>query len=669
MSFHISHFMLLYFSVITLSLSTSNTTIPNLIFSINSITPLPISSYLQSFLSSSSNIAQFTITNSTDISFTNPSSLSINETLQLSLDETYSSQIHSYQTISRSSHITAKETIKTDISTNIIPPMYYRGKSSSSSSSSVDSNINCIYIHSYIINKDKYLHLNIRSVIPFENEYNIGINENDEIVLFTINDDNNNTQPSNIITLNMIDIEEKYKTMKYIELYYKPNPRLHPTNIDGMYICGIAYDTIDNIEVIRAVVIHIQEVNVVTIKKVIELDVQYTNINSITVDNEYVYIATNNKGILIYSIQSSSSNDIISINGRPSIDIDNPNVLDIMPLTYGIYVTIQGKGLYYIERFSSLFPPFQWTSQPLIPHPHLERIDYMYSDYYNIHSTLYIGIIVRNSPSNNVNEIVIELIVNGVEYETHPVVNKVYTSLYEIEPSHINVMPHLYMMNIFSIEDMNMFTIPRSVPNIVNITGYYTSTAFREATRNDQSKVAYMNVNGEMKCMLQAKYNVYIEGDVDKKINVLKCVYYEEGDFMMWLSKLSECSEDKESTGGKYELKVCEFSVVYPFKVRVNKRKMSLLAWFFIGMGVIMVVMMGTIVVLYVIRKKRRESRRERNGNENEREVRIIEGRREEERRISSNNNNIQNGMVVDERGSNEEIKEKPELINNNNNI
>ena len=153
--------MLLYFSVITLSLSTSNTTIPNLIFSINSITPLPISSYLQSFLSSSSNIAQFTITNSTDISFTNPSSLSINETLQLSLDETYSSQIHSYQTISRSSHITAKETIKTDISTNIIPPMYYRGKSSSSSSSSVDSNINCIYIHSYIINKDKYLHLKL----------------------------------------------------------------------------------------------------------------------------------------------------------------------------------------------------------------------------------------------------------------------------------------------------------------------------------------------------------------------------------------------------------------------------------------------------------------------------------------------------------------------------
>ena len=646
MSFHIFHFILLYISILTHSLSTSNTTIPNIIFPIHSHTPLPISSYLQSFLSSSSNIAQFTITNSTDISFTNPSSLSINETLQLSLDETYSTQIHSYQTISRSSHITAKETIKTDISTNIIPLTYYEGKSSFD-----DSNVNCLYIHSYIINKDKYLHLNIRSIIPFENEYNIGLNENDEIVLFTINNDTNNTQPTNVITLNMIGIEEKYSTMKYIDLYYKANPRVHSTYTDGIYICGVSYD---NVETMKIVVIYVQEVNVVSIPNVIEVnDIKHTDINSITVDNEYVYITTNNSGVLIYNIQLS--NDIIPIHGTPPIDIHNSNILDIMPLTHGIYLTIQGKGLYYIKQSSSYF---QWISQPLLPHPHLERIDYMYSDYYNIHSTLYVGIIVRNSYIENINEIVIELIVNGVEYETHPVVNKVYTSLYEVEPLHINVMPHMYMMNVFSINDMNIFTIPRSIPNIVNITGYYTTTAVRDVTRNDQSKVTYMNVNGERKCILQARYDVYVEGDVDKKINMLKCVYYEEGDFMMWLSKLSECSgESMGSAGRKYELKVCEFSVVHTYKVRVNKKKMSLLAWFFIGVGVVMVVLMGTIVVMYVVKKKRR------NGNGNEREVRIVDGRREEERGRSGNSNNnnnvMQNGMVVDERRSGE-INEKP---------
>lgn len=647
MSFQIFHFILLYISILTHSLSTSNTTISDIIFPIHFQTPLQISSYLQSFLSSPSNIAQFTITNSTDISFTNPSSLSINETLQLSLDETYSTQIHSYQTISRSTHITAKETIKTDISTNIIPPTYYEGKSSFDD----DSNVDCLYIHSYIINKDNYLHLNIRSIIPFENEYNIGLNENDEIVLFTINDDTNNTQPTNVITLNMIGVEEKYSAMKYIDLYYKANPRVHPTYTDGMYICGISYDN-------KVVVIHIQEVNVVSITNVIEVNsIKHTDINSITVDNEYVYITTNNNGVLIYNTQSS--NDIIPIHGTPPIDIHNSNILDIMPLTHGIYLTIQGKGLYYIKQSSSYF---QWTSQPLLPHPHLERIDYMYSDYYNIHSTLYVGIIVRNSYIDNVNEIVIELIVNGIEYETHPVVNKVYTSLYEIEPLHINVMPHLYMMNVFSINDMNMFTIPRSIPNVVNITGYYTSNAVRDVTRNDQSKVTYMNVNGERKCTLQARYDVYIEGDVNKKINMLKCVYYEEGDFMMWLSKLSECSgENIVNAGGKYELKVCEFSVVHTYKVRVHKKKMSLLAWFFIGVAVVMVVMMGTMVVMYVVKKKRREGRR--NGNGNEREVRIVDGRREEERERSGNSNNtnnvMQNGMVVYERGSGE-VKEKP---------
>ena len=644
MSFHI----LLYISILTHSLSTSNTTIPNIIFPLHSQTPLPISSYLQSFLSSPSNIAQFTITNSTDISFTNPSSLSINETLQLSLDETYNTQIHSYQTISRSSHITAKETIKTDISTNIIPTTYYDGKSTFD-----ESNVDCLYIHSYIINKDNYLRLNIRSIIPFDNEYNIGLNENDEIVLFTINDDTNNTQPTNVITLNMIGVEEKYSAMKYIELYYKANPRVHPTYTDGMYICGISYDNTTTIDNVKVVVIYVQEINIVSIKNVIEVNgIKHIDINSITVDNEYVYIATNNNGVLIYNTQSS--NDIIPIHGTPPIDIHNSNILDIMPLTHGIYLTIQDKGLYYIKQSSS---HFQWTSQPLLPHPHLERIDYMYSDYYNIHSTLYVGIIVRNSYTDNVNEIVIELIVNGIEYETHPVVNKVFTSLYEIEPLHINVMQHMYMMNVFSINDMNMFTIPRSIPNIVNITGYYTSTAVRDVTRNDQSKVMYMNVNGERKCILQARYDVYVEGDIDKKINMLKCVYYEEGDFMMWLSKLTECSgENVGSAGGKYELKVCEFSVVNTYKVRVNKKKMSLLAWFFIGVAVVMVVMMGITVVMYVVKKKRRGGRRDGSGNE--REVRIVDGRREEER--GSNSNNVmQNGMVVVERGSGE-IKEKP---------
>ena len=655
MSFHIFHFILLYISILTHSLSTSNTTIPNIIFPLHSQIPLPISSYLQSFLSSPSNIAQFTITNTTDISFTNPSSLSINETLQLSLDETYSTQIHSYQTISRSSHITAKETIKTDISTNIIPSTYYNGKSLFD-----NSNVDCLYIHSYIINKDKYLHLNIRSIIPFENEFNVGLNENDEIVLFTINDDTNNTQPTNVITLNMIGVEEKYSAMKYIELYYKANPRVHPTYTDGMYICGISYDnTTITDNTVKVVVIYVQEVNVVSITNVIEVNgiKHHSDINSITVDNEFVYIATNNNGVLIYNTQSS--NDIIPIHGTPPIDIHNSNILDIMPLTHGIYLTIQDKGLYYIEQSSSYF---QWTSQPLLPHPHLERIDYMYSDYYNIYSTLYVGIIVRNSYIENVNEIVIELIVNGIEYETHPVVNKVFTSLYEIESLHINVMPHMYMMNVFSINDMNMFTIPRSIPNIVNITGYYTNTAVRDVTRNDQSKVAYMNVNGERKCTLQTKYDVYVEGDVDKKMNMLKCVYYEEGDFMMWLSKLSECSkESMGSEGRKYELKVCEFSVVHTYKVRVNKKKMSLLAWFFIGVAVVMVVMMGTAVVMYVVKKKRREGRRDGSGNE--REVRIVDGRREEERGRSGNSNSnsnvMQNGMVVDERGSGE-IKEKP---------
>ena len=415
MSVHKSLFILLYLSImITSSTSTSNTTVPNLIFSINTqLSPLSISSYLQSFLSSSSNIAHFTIANSTDISFTNPSSLGINETLQLSLDETYSNQIHSYQTISRSSHITAKETITTDISANIIPPMYYKGKSPPSFE---DSNIDCTYIHSYIINKDNYLHLNIRSIIPFENLFNVGLNENDEIVLFTIND---NTQTTNVITLNMIGIEEKYSVMKYTELYYKPNPRMHPVYTDGMYICGISYDETDlqndSAELVnkcKVVVIHIEQVNNVTITKVIDMDIHPANVNSITLDSNYVYIATNNNGILIYSIQTSS-NDIMTVSGIPPIDTSNSNILDIMPLPHGIYVTVQNKGLYYIEHSALLFPPFQWTSQPLLTHPHLERIDYMYSDYYNIHSTLYVGIIVRNTHSDDVNEIVIENITNS----------------------------------------------------------------------------------------------------------------------------------------------------------------------------------------------------------------------------------------------------------------
>jgi hypothetical protein len=57
----------------------------------------------------------------------------------------------------------------------------------------------------------------------------------------------------------MVGVEEKYSAMKYIELYYKANPRMHPTYIDGIYICGVSYDTttMDNVEVIKVVVIHV----------------------------------------------------------------------------------------------------------------------------------------------------------------------------------------------------------------------------------------------------------------------------------------------------------------------------------------------------------------------------------------------------------------------------
>ena len=532
-----------------------------------------LSNSLQTFVSG--NLGTYSLSDNPPLQGT-PLKFDKEKTASFTFNETYSVIINTLQFLKEGAELSNYE-VTSYIGGNIIPHNYYSGHTSLG-----DSLIDCAYINNSPSYLNKSLSFKVKSVVNSK-RYNFALNENDNIVIFEI--DNSEIEVKNNSTFSTYykpTDEKNFDTTKFSKLFM---PR--PSFISDSYKVLIAIQSDNKIYTFK---IQEREGSDLVIED--EANFQITNsvtINAVSLNNNYYYIATSD-GIYKYIRTGGTSSKITSSNGFAIKDIIvNKNTL----------YAITNKGMHIMDIETE-----QFDTTPYLPHQYLEKFDYVLYEKNDITSTYFVGIIVNNQPTLKVPEVIIELIANS-DMEFYPKVNKVFMTNTSIDIKDVATDPKTYYSYIYDRTTKKLYVVTRSVPNFQDSFSYILdlSNDIIEGTNEDDylSFVSFEDNEDEQILAIQTQTTVHLVGRVTRYTQALTCLFKNVGEYSQIFTSGVDCSSKNEA--GIYQLKGCQQSYVFPVEVTEKKGKRTGL-WVAVAIGIVVIIgiILGTLC--FVFKKK-----------------------------------------------------------------
>ena len=532
-----------------------------------------LSNSLQTFVSG--NLGTYSLSDNPPLQGT-PLKFDKEKTASFTFNETYSVIINTLQFLKEGAELSNYE-VTSYIGGNIIPHNYYSGHTSLG-----DSLIDCAYINNSPSYLNKSLSFKVKSVVNSK-RYNFALNENDNIVIFEI--DNSEIEVKNNSTFSTYykpTDEKNFDTTKFSKLFM---PR--PSFISDSYKVLIAIQSDNKIYTFK---IQEREGSDLVIED--EANFQITNsvtINAVSLNNNYYYIATSD-GIYKY-IRTGGTSSKIASSSRFAIKdiIVNKNTL----------YAITNKGMHIMDIETE-----QFDTTPYLPHQYLEKFDYVLYEKNDITSTYFVGIIVNNQPTLKVPEVIIELIANS-DMEFYPKVNKVFMTNTSIDIKDVATDPKTYYSYIYDRTTKKLYVVTRSVPNFQDSFSYILdlSNDIIEGTNEDDylSFVSFEDNEDEQILAIQTQTTVHLVGRVTRYTQALTCLFKNVGEYSQIFTSGVDCSSKNEA--GIYQLKGCQQSYVFPVEVTEKKGKRTGL-WVAVAIGIVVIIgiILGTLC--FVFKKK-----------------------------------------------------------------
>ena len=307
--------------------------------------------------------------------------------------------------------------------------------------------------------------------------------------------------------------------------------------------------------------------------------VNKTNINSniiqIGYDDNYIYVATDNS-IIRYLRTSENKEKELSI-----------EVKDFIILEKKIWI-INSDGLNIVDK-SNL------TKDKTYSHPNMLKFDFFFNGIDNKDSTRYIGILINQDLSNNIPEVIIELISNS-QYESTPLLNKIYyNSKKNYKTSNFPILNitasdiQSYCTYLLDLEEYKIIIIPRTVAFFQKCLIYKINDITLRMTPSIKTLKLNIFNAGQFRIINdEDNYYPYLNIIINENANYLfihdepsspdiKIQFSNEARYRIFSYQHQDCSY--YDSNKNFVLKECDY--VTAFKLQIYLKKNTIFFWIF----------------------------------------------------------------------------------------